>query len=247
MRLGYYAFVFFIGLSSKLFAQKSEILRGQVLYQNSFVMNQNVINASKETMTITDENGAFAIEVSLGDDLVFTAVNYELKVVEVTQEMLTNRRLVVNVEEKVTTLEEVVVRPENQEAFLSVENERFKGYEYEIDRGSKTQNVAMSKSVRGMQNGLNFVSIYRAMQKLLTSENESEEVMTVKLSEVLRTVYDPEFFILDLKLKPDEVEAFLSYCDAQELDPSLIKKENEFELIEYLVNQSVKFKSEIEL
>ena len=163
-----------------------------------------------------------------------------------TQEMLTNRRLVVNVEEKVTTLEEVVVRPENQEAFLSVENERFKGYEYEIDRGSKTQNVAMSKSVRGMQNGLNFVSIYRAMQKLLTSEDEGEELMRIKLSEVLRTVYEPEFFILDLQLKPDEVEAFLSYCDAQELDPNLIKKENEFELIEYLVNQSAKFKSEID-
>ena len=66
MRLGFCAFVLFMSLSSTLLAQKSEILRGQVLYQNSFVMNQNVINASKETMTITDENGAFAIEVSLG-------------------------------------------------------------------------------------------------------------------------------------------------------------------------------------
>ncbi|MEC8831809.1 MAG: hypothetical protein VX772_05585, partial [Bacteroidota bacterium] len=78
-----------------------QILRGKVLYRNSNVPNENVINSTSGNATITDDNGEFVIPVMAGDQLVFTAVNYQLEVITVTPEILANNRLVVEVDEKV--------------------------------------------------------------------------------------------------------------------------------------------------
>ena len=137
-----------------------QLLRGQVLYRGSNVVNENVINSTTGMATITNDDGRFAIRVKQGDQLVFTAVNYQLEIIKVTQDIITNKRLVVEVTEKVTELDEVVVSPENQKKFLEVKNEDFKGFEYEIDRSSEVVNVAESRTVRGMQDGLNLKSTY---------------------------------------------------------------------------------------
>lgn len=225
-------------ISALAVAQETDrrLLRGKVLYRNSNVVNENVINATAEEATITDENGEFLIAVKAGDRLVFTAVNYQLKVVVITEDILRKNRLVVEVVEKVRELEEVVVSPENQEKFLEMQNEDFKGYEYEIDRGTKTENIALSRSVNGMQDGLNFVNIFKALFK--SRKQKGEEKPNIKVSEVLRQVYDDRFFVVDLKLPPEKIDEFLLYCDDKIPSNTLLRKENEFQLIDFLVTHS---------
>ena len=225
-------------ISALAVAQETDrrLLRGKVLYRNSNVVNENVINATAEEATITDENGEFLIAVKAGDRLVFTAVNFQLKVVVITEDILKNNRLVVEVKEKVRELEEVVVSPENQEKFLEMQNEDFKGFEYEIDRGTKTENIALSQSVNGMQDGLNFVNIFKALFK--SRKQKGEEKPEIKVSEVLRQVYDDRFFVVDLKLPPERIDEFLLYCDDKIPSNTLLRKENEFQLIDFLVTHS---------
>ena len=214
-------------------------LSGSVIYMNIGVPNENVINATSEHATITNDQGLFRINVKVGDQIVFTAVNYNIKVVTITEEILANNRLVVEVNEKVTELDEVVITPEQQERFLEVKNQEFKEYEYEIDRGTKVDNIAMSDSEKGMQDGLNFVNIFRAIFK---SQDEAvEEGPKLKVSEVLRQVYDDSFFVVDLNIPQDKINEFLYYCDARMPAKSLLKKENEFQLIDALVNNSKSF------
>ena len=113
--------LFALLVSGWSFAQDSrQMLRGKVLYRSSNVPNENVINSTSGQATITDENGEFVIAVKDGDQLVFTAVNYQLEVITVTSEILQNNRLVVEVTEKVRELDEVVVTPDQQERFLQV-------------------------------------------------------------------------------------------------------------------------------
>ena len=222
------------------------ILRGKVLYRNVNVPNENVINATSEMATITNENGEYAIRVKVDDELVFSALNYQIEIVKVTEEILRNNRLVIEVNEKVTELEEVVVTPEQQERFLQVKNKILKEeFEYEIDRSSEVENIGLSQSERGMQNGLNFVGIYKALAKAL-KRNKSEEKAPLKMSDVMRQVYDDEFFVVDLQLPQDKIDAFLFYCDTKMPTQSLLKKENEFELIEFLVTESQIFLEEID-
>ncbi|WP_291968158.1 hypothetical protein [Maribacter sp.] len=218
-------------------------LSGSVIYMNIGVPNENVINATSERATITNDQGLFRINVKVGDQLVFTAVNYNIKVVTITEEILANNRLVVEVNEKVTELDEVVITPEQQERFLEVKNQEFKEYEYEIDRGTGVDNIAMSDAEKGMQDGLNFANIFRAIFK---SQNENvEEAPKLKVSEVLRQVYDDTFFVIDLQIPQDKINEFLYYCDEKMPAKSLLKKENEFQLIDALVNNSKSFLKEL--
>jgi len=220
-----------------------EVLRGKVLYRGNSVVNENVINSNAETATITNEDGQFLIRAKDGDQLVFTAVNYQLKVVTITEEILANKRLVVEVNEKITALDEVVVSPENQKKFLEVKNEDFKEFEYEIDRSTEVKNVALLNQNDRIEGRLNFVNIFKAIFKARDQGGEARAPL--KISEVMRQVYDDEFFVVDLKLPQDKIDAFLLYCDDKVQSQSLLKKENEFQLIDFLVTHSKTFLSEL--
>ena len=219
-------------------------LIGSVIYMNVAVPNENVISSTAEHATITNEKGEFKINVKVGDQIVFTAVNYNLKVVTITEEILENNRLIVEVKEKVTELDEVVITPDQQERFLKVKNEEFKEFEYETDRSTEVENIAISRQEKGLQNGLNFVNIFKAIFK---SQSETQEAGGPKLlvSDVLRQVYDDQFFVMDLKIPQDKIEEFLIYCDDRMPARSLLKKENEFQLIDALVTNSKAFLKEI--
>lgn len=225
-------------LTTLVFAQVDErkLLRGKVLYRNSNVINENVINTTSERATITNDNGEFAIRVKLDDELVFTSVNYQIEIVKITQEILDRNRLVVEVNEKITELDEVVISPENQSKFLEMQNEDFKQFEYETDQTAEVVNIAEDPKLTSLQDGLNFVNIFKAL--FLSRQNETAEREPLKMSDVLRQVYEDEFFVNDLKIPADKIDDFLIYCDTQMPPQSLLKKDNEFELIDFLVTQS---------
>jgi len=226
----------FILISVFGFSQEREMLRGKVMYKNIAVPNENVINATTEEVTSTDNNGEFEIIAGKGDILAFSAVNYKFKTVSVTEEILNNNRLVVEVNEKVTELDEVVVTPEDRERFIDLREEEFKRTDYEIDESTQVINTALPESVRGMEHGINFVNIFRAIFKS-QKEEETQIEKRIKVSQVLRQVYDDEFFVMDLKIPQDKIDDFLFYVDNKIPFESLIQ-ENDFALIDSLVNHS---------
>jgi len=237
--------LFFLIVTTISAQDDRHLLRGQVLYRNVNVPNENVINISTEKATITNENGQFAIRVKEGDELAFTAVNYELEVVTITAEILKKNRLVVEVNEKVTELDEVVVSPENREKFLRAQSEDFKEIEYEIDRTTEVENIARSQTERGMKDGLNFVNIFRALTSIGKDKNDSPK-STLKPSDVLRQIYDDTFFVVDLELPHDKIDDYLYYVDSQMLENSLLKKDNEFQLLDFLVTKSQEYRSRLD-
>ncbi|MGS2761194.1 carboxypeptidase-like regulatory domain-containing protein [Sinomicrobium sp. M5D2P9] len=214
------------------------ILRGKVLYKNTNVPNQNVINIDTERATITNKDGEFEIYVKSGDHLAFSAVNYQLRTIQVNDSILNNNRLVVEVNERVNELDEVVVTPDNQEKFLELKGEEFKKFDYEQDYSTVAENMATPE--HRLQNGINFVNIFKA---LFLSDQESEgPKRQLKVSEVLRQVYNDDFFVADLKIPQDQINDFLYYCDDRIPRQSLLRKDNEFELIEFLVKQSENYR-----
>ncbi|MBM1108055.1 hypothetical protein JQC67_18025 [Aurantibacter crassamenti] len=241
-----YIFLILIGFTS-ISAQDDTrtLLRGQVLYRNVNVPNENVINVTSEMATITNDNGQFAINVKVGDELAFTAVNYELEVITITADMIANNRLVVEVNEKVTELDEVVISPEDKEKFLEAQSEKFKEVEYEIDRATEVENISLSQAERGMKDGINFVNIFKALMAI-GKDKDQENVPKLKPSEILRQVYNDEFFVLDLKLPQEKIEDFLYYVDATMDEKTLLKKDNEFQLLDFLVNQSREYRTQMD-
>lgn len=244
-------FVFILLVHGLTFAQdEREPLMGKVMYRNVNIEGMNVINVTAETVQTTDENGEFAIDVKPNDMLVFTSLNYELTSVEITQTIIDNGRLVVEVNEKITELDEIVLSPEDQEKFIDAKSEEFAAYNtfsYEKDDATKIDNPSLPTQVRGLQNGLNFANIAKLLfRKRDKDAKEEEELPQLKLSEIMLQVYDIEFFVIDLKIPQDKVQEFVYYLDSQSFSRELLKKDQEFLFVDWLVEQSKNFKEQLE-
>lgn len=235
-------FITFISAQvSQAQSNDSKFIRGVVLYKNTPVPNENVINIDAENATITDEKGEFLIQVSKGDKLAFTALNFELKTVEITDQIIENERMVVEVNEKITELDEVVITPENRAAWIQNKNAQFKEYAFEEDHSTPIRtNYAIPESQRGMINGINFVNIFKALFK---SNSKKDQGTPILPSQVMRQIYDDEFFVVDLKIPQDKIDAFLYYIDDKLPSQELMKRDHEFELIDFLVDESKNFKA----
>ena len=67
------------------YSQESRtILKGRLLYRNSNVIAANVVNNTAQTNTITDAEGGFEIEARVGDEIVFSSVQYRIRSVKIT-------------------------------------------------------------------------------------------------------------------------------------------------------------------
>lgn len=214
-------------------------LRGKVLYQDSNVVAANVLNTTSENATITDENGNFAIEVKLNDELIFSSVQYEIRAIVITKEILQRNRLVVDVREKITQLDEVVISPNRPEAFLNVKEEEFKQFDYTADKSTRVENELLR--LNQLYNGVDFVNIFKLLYKTLRPEQFEEQEFSFAPSEVIRQIYPEVFFTSQLNIEPDEIDLFLQYCDDRIDAKDLLKRENEFQLMDFLIKQSEKF------
>jgi len=109
-------------------------IKGKLLYRNINVVAANVVNNTAQINTITDGDGEFEIDVALGDEVLFSSVQYLIRTVVITPEILQNNRLTVSVNERINALEEVVITPYNTEKFLDLKEEEFKSYDYALDK-----------------------------------------------------------------------------------------------------------------
>lgn len=227
-------------LSLSLWSQDRELLRGQLLYKNTYVVAANVINNSAQLNTITDDTGSFEIPVKEGDELIFSSIEIRIRSVVVTQEMIDNKRIVVSVDKNINALNEVVVTPDNVQKFVDLKEEEFKQYDYVADKSSKIVNVAADD--RQLSNGLNLVNIAKLIATLVKGDMEKES--SLKPSEILPQVFEESFFTNDLQLDPSEISAFLELIDQELPSKKLLQKSRSFELIDFLISTSQRFREQ---
>lgn len=236
-------FIFFIHSSFAAICQDRRPLKGQLLYKNTKVVAANVVNNTAQTNTITDSEGAFEIDVLLGDEIIFSSVQYRIRSVKITEDILSKNRLVVSVNENINELKEVVVTTDDVEKFLDLKEEEFKGFDYEKDKSSKLVNKAYND--RQLSDGIDFVNIAKLLARAIGNKS-SDEQMRMKPSEILPLVFEDDFFAVDLGLDKSQVISFLEFIDNRMKTGELLKKDKEFQLIDFLINESKEFKNDLE-
>ena len=214
-------------------------IKGKVLYKNVSVASANVINNTSQAATTTNDDGEFDIEVKLNDKIIFSSVQYQIREITITKEILQKNRIVIDVNDKITELDEVVVTPENTEKFLDLKEEEFKRYDYTFDKSTRVSNVINEQGK--LKDGINFINLYKLIRENLKKVEEENAVSSYKPSNLIREFYDDIFFTSNLKIPKDKIEEFLIFCDDNFPSRILLKKDNEFELIDFLVKQSEKY------
>tara|TARA_B100001113_G_scaffold299009_1_gene257267 strand:- start:9 stop:734 length:726 start_codon:yes stop_codon:yes gene_type:complete len=231
--------IFLLALTQFSFSQERELIQGKVIYRNINVPAANVINNTSQTSTITNDQGEFEIFAKEGDEIIFSSVQYIIRTVRVNDEILKNKRLIVQINQRVRELDEVVITPDDTDKFLDLKEEQFKGFDYLADKSTKIENILTDN--RQVVNGLNFVNIFKLLSSLVDSKSE-EEKLSILPSEALPLILEENFFTDILKLEFFEVNDFLLQLDLDPEIKQLIIKKNQFLLIDYLLNKSDTYK-----
>ena len=232
--------IFFLVFQVVAFAQDRVSIKGRLIYRNINVVAANVVNITAQINTITNGEGAFEIPVKNGDEVVFSSVQYMIRTVKITPEIIQKNRLIITINEKINALEEVVVTPDDAEKFLDLKEEEFKGFDYDRDKSTRLENSIVRQGQ--LKNGINLINVAKLIAKLVINKTE-EEKRNLKPSEVLSYVFDKSFFSSDLELRDDQIVGFLEHIDNNLPSQKLLNQSQQFQLIDYLILQSKKYRS----
>ena len=114
------------GISQKL-------CNGTILVDGKLAEQVNIVNATTNKSTVSDSEGNFVISVSIGDVLVFSAVNLETKRKVISSDDLRDELVTVKMSRSITPLREVKV---NENTAITAENLRI------IPKGQKKYSPA---------------------------------------------------------------------------------------------------------
>ena len=232
--------ILFLFLSLQFaYNQDRELIQGKVIYRNINVVAANVINNTSQNTTITDDQGEFQIYAREGDEIIFSSVQYIIRTVRVTDEIIKNKRLTVQINERIQELDEVVITPDNTEKFLDLKEEEFKAFDYIADKSTRVQNYLTE--TRQLKNGVDFVNIFKLLKTIIDSKSE-EERESLLASEVIPYLFEDDFFTESLLLASSQIVDFLIYIDSRPNSVDILLEKNQFLLIDLLLNESIRYK-----
>lgn len=232
--------ILFLFLSLQFaYNQDRELIQGKVIYRNINVVAANVINNTSQNTTITDDQGEFQIYAREGDEIIFSSIQYIIRTVRVTDEIIKNKRLTVQINERIQELDEVVITPDNTEKFLDLKEEEFKGFDYIADKSTRVQNNLTE--TRQLKDGVDFVNIFKLLKTIIDSKSE-EEKESLLASEVIPYLFEDDFFTESLLLASSQIVDFLIYIDSRPNSVDILLEKNQFLLIDFLLNESIRYK-----
>ena len=232
--------ILFLFLSLQFaYNQDRELIQGKVIYRNINVVAANVINNTSQNTTITDDQGEFQIYAREGDEMIFSSVQYIIRTVRITDEIIKNKRLTIQINERIQELDEVVITPDNTEKFLDLKEEEFKGFDYIADKSTRVQNNLTE--TRQLKDGVDFVNIFKLLKTIIDSKSE-EEKESLLASEVIPYLFEDDFFTESLLLASSQIVDFLIYIDSRPNSVDILLEKNQFLLIDFLLNESIRYK-----
>ena len=92
---------------SEGFSQEKEILSGQIITEEPLNSPVHIINISREKGGVSELSGRFSVEVSVGDTLIFSSIQYKKEKIVVNREILQLNNYRIKLVEDLTELEEV--------------------------------------------------------------------------------------------------------------------------------------------
>lgn len=232
-----------------------QILKGKInVPSDAEAKNISVYNINTEKGTATNDYGEFLLKVKNKDHILISSVQFQNFEIEITDEIMEEKDIVIQIKENVNQLNEVTVssnllsgnlnvdikKIETNETNLNIDQiELVKGYDADItiDSQIRSNNVAIDDEY--LDYGMDFVQIFKRYIKKKPSSKEEKVIENVDVE--IRKIYDNAFFKEYFDIDEDQINAFIFYADDHGLTPELLKKGNEMDLIQFLLDKSKEF------
>ena len=225
------------------FSQTEKLLKGVVSSDNFLLQNVDVINKNSQKSTKTNDKGEFVVTVKANDSLLFYAKDYYLKRLKVTKEQIGQSNLQVLMIKKPEELDEVVVE-KTHSIKLNKDKKYEQGKRDEIDVINSVESIKKRTVYEGnIDNGMNFIAIGKKILDLFSKEKEPEKEAPPEIEfEIMKkNTCDEKFYLETLKLKPDEIDLFLQFCDTDPKSKALIEHHNVLSMMDFLLAKNIEF------
>ncbi|TVZ27368.1 hypothetical protein JM83_2405 [Gillisia sp. Hel_I_86] len=225
----------------------------------------SIFNINSQEGTISNAEGKFAISVTQSDTIKVFAVQFQEFTVVIDKRVLETKKMNIYVSELVNRLPEVLVSPydlsgqlnadvENLEVIqmpvnmeVGIPEGEFANVENVVDFGKAPKNQALAFSQTRLVNGLNFVNLFKSLL-ISNKKNDISNPYTKSYESIdneLRDLYNDEFFKEYFKIELENIPDFILYADRNGLDEEMLRKGNELDLIDFLMEQSKKYKKQL--
>ncbi|MFD2516561.1 hypothetical protein [Salinimicrobium flavum] len=228
-----------------------------------------IFNKNSGRGTISSEKGIFSIYAQAGDSLYFSALQFKALLVIVDPSVIDSGYLNVEILDGINELPEVVVREHDLTGRLETDAKIIHtvdvplpswsaadindfDWEFPSDAQSGVSNPAMNRGGSGIPGmGFNPIAIVGGLVGLIapprSPKKEPERpVGIIFFQREIRSRYNDQFFREVFQIPKEEIHLFLEFTHAGSFSPSLLEKNRELDLLQFLVDQSEKFREAAE-
>ena len=234
---------------------------GKIIVEGSDISGITIFNTSSNTGTITDENGAFKIQVAENDIIEVSALQYQNIKFTVNQAIINSKKMKLFLIEEINKLDEVIVRTKGLTGNLGADVSGSKSfnpqldalyfgvkhsseYDFEIDEKTEVSNLGQNYQQQHMVNGLNIVNVVdQLLLPLFRSEVTDKKkagVPDVPI-ESIKYYFGSEFLVDNFNIPEHRVQEFIQFVESDNFDYALLNYGKEMEFLELLNKKSVDF------
>lgn len=219
-------------------------LKGQV--RNDLIPVENVIvfNANSKAGVLVNPYGYFEISARVNDTLVFSSLAFKSKKIVLSEKEFIVPLWVVNLEVFTNELAEVIVLSRKELSPISGNSQKYVDMQFFDDEKSSPKNRTMLSESSRLENGINFVRIYKDVIKVLRKNNpgKTDFYKDTSFSDLVIKRINYSFFANTLNLDDNEIKLFLVFCENDPKSRSLMDVKSEFQLIDFLIAKNKEYK-----
>ena len=207
----------FLFICSLIQAQEKPILiSGQILVEDAPLSDVHIINKTSELGTITNDNGFFEIPAKKGDVFIISHINLEIQQYEVTQKNITDKKVVIALENKTYLLNEIVIG--NTKGIFHVDKDimphnlpivNAKTLKLPYAESEEVKKEKLLKIASGLAIGLGGV-----LNALNGNNKREKQLEELKLEDhnlsTIRKHFTDGFFVHQLNIKKEHINLFLN-------------------------------------
>lgn len=223
-------------------SQTEKLIHGKVIFNNNPLKKVEVINKTAKTNTTTNDLGEFSILVKAKDSLLFFSKDYFFTRLKLTQKDIDQDNIIVNMVIKPEELNEVVI---TNIKFAPVHTSQQNVDDIKLLKDATSLQKYTGVYDGTITNGVDFARLGTGIVNLFKKEDNEPKKKTPEIDfrKLIKTSIPDDFFLKDLKLKQDEKELFLDFCDADPRSLNLLNHSNILMTMDFLMLKSKEFKS----
>lgn len=238
--------VLFLFIYQFSFSQTEILLNGTVISSDNFLLsNVDVINKTSQKSAKTNDNGEFVIAVTANDSLLFYAKDYYLKRIKLSSEQIKLDNLQVVMVKKPEELDEVVIKTISP-IKTKIDKKWEQGKRDEINVQKSVEHIKKRTVYEGaIDNGMDFIRIGKSILDFFKKEKDApkEKLPEIEFGTLAKSTCNQKFFIETLKLKPEEIDLFLQFCNTDPKSKAQLENHNVLSMMDFLIVKNKEFKN----